>query len=66
MFVFSPADVEHFLSLTVLDDDIAEEDEEVSFIITVTGQPTDIITFIFSDNDGVLHIHNLPLASMLQ
>ena len=54
-FVFSPTDDEHFLPVTVIEDEIAEEEEEVTVVITVPGnQPPHIISLTVLDNDGIL------------
>ena len=52
-FVFLSTDDEHFLPVTIIEDEIAEEEEEVTIIITVPGtQPPHIISLIIQDNDG--------------
>ena len=52
-FTFSPTDVEDFVTIIVMEDDIAEDDEEFSILVEVDGQPTVTINMIIRENDGM-------------
>lgn len=50
-FTFLPSDNERFLPITVNDDDVAEDDEQFSLVVMISGQ-RHVLNFIIRDNDG--------------
>lgn len=52
-FTFGVSVDEVFLPVTILDDNVAEDEEEVSILISFNnGEPPHIVTLIIQDNDG--------------
>ena len=56
-FTFPPTADKQFLPVTLVNDTVAEEEEEVSIVISVPGQTPQVITLIIQDNDGEWATH---------
>ena len=51
-FTFAPSVDEVYVPVTVVDDEVAEGEEEVTIVISIPGQLPQVITLLIQDNDG--------------